>query len=318
MASVTAEKPKRATRATAETILAKRRQEQVEIVIAAYAILDEIEQLSGTLTPAEIRVDQAEWCLLWAAGFRERTKVELARQLAKARAVRELREKFGSVATIDAAKEKLRETELALETYQAELADIDVGSSDRPLAKQITQLQDRLKELETRRDSEAAALARLEGDYSTLQDRCPRPLKDAIKLRKDALHRSAECVRLDALDGRIKTLERLLDPDNSHGFRTASRERESWWRNYLAINCPEAVENPHNELKWKVNREKFNAYVASLENVELPALRAEQVELTAKCEALKETLASDVRELMEPWITTGELDPGLFTVAAAE
>jgi hypothetical protein len=318
MPSATKEKPSRSTRSTAETILAKRRQEQVEIVTASFALLDEIEKRSGNLAPAEIRVDQGEWCLLWAAGFRERNKCELARQLARSRGVRELREKFGSVATLDAAKAKLRDTETTLETHEAELSDIDVGPSGRPLAKQIKQLQDRLKELETRRDCEAAALARLEYEYAALQDRCPRPLKDAIKLRKDALHRSAESVRFDALDGRIKALERLLDPDNSHGFRTERSEPQSWWRHYLAINCPEAIENPHNELKWKLNREKFNAYVASLENVELPALRAEQVELTAKCEALKETLASDIRALMEPWITTGELDPGLFTVAATE
>jgi hypothetical protein len=214
-----------------------------------------------------------------------------------------------------AARTELLAADTALAEARAEIGDLETTEGAGPaLARQIAKLEKRLSFLTYQCEDAARKVAQIETQRSTLRDRAPQWLKQAVNRDTDAIRmKHPSYAARDAIAGKLDLVEKVLRAWNIEGrvdpacnkFEPNYQAKNWLYIAYARRWFPEAYEeNEKDSCQTRVNITKFSQHVDWLKSVEYPRLLAERERLTAEWE---QTVA-EISQPIERWVQTGEVN----------
>jgi hypothetical protein len=235
---------------------------------------------------------------------------EIRRRLQQHRHTLELRAQVGDPSILAAAQARLDECKHAERTARAELEDIDnVAEGATPvLARQIANLERRLKTLVAAREAAGQEVASIELRRKQLSDRAPEWLKEHVGIEISAARASssvcAEMQRIQPLFHSLRIVVTEFDRDRHHDVEYNCQpqqfdEKKFVYVQHARVHCPDMVRESHGVAR--VDESKFTARIEWLKTVEIPRLARELERLSAEWKSTVFDIEAPIRR----WAETG-------------
>jgi hypothetical protein len=271
----------RASIASGDMIVDAKREEALAVEVAAFHLLQEIEQrVIGELVPNSVLLTPREERLLSMGGVEYTSIHDLIRLLECVRAARESYQEF-SFDKLAAARQEVEEAKERLRTEQLQIGDLQgVNDTTEPvLVEQIKKLQSRLGELGREVLQAEFKVSTLLTHQKILENLAPQCVKKLRDVRNLELRATQEYQTFHRLKDEIRNVETLLlDVESPNG---CFRQRHSWDTliPYLVHNG--VITQSLVEDGFEIDREIIARHLKGLREIKLPALRS-QLEVAQK------------------------------------
>jgi hypothetical protein len=286
----------------------ERRHAQASAEFAAReALLNQVVQEygDGPFVPAKLHLSPGVWIMLEDAGCKG--GFEACRLLESHRATLRLRSEVGDPAILAAAKARLDECREVERTARAELTEIEVPDAATPaLARQITNLESRLKSVVEMREAAERHVAAIEGKRSRLREKVPQFLKDSVARTVGAVQAThATWWRHEEVFSEINFIKGMLAAWDLLP-KPSSGTRDQTLMNYCREKLPEALRIAGAEFSWAmmVDVDLLFEHVSWLRQTRLTELHTEKEQLAAKWLELRRELEAP----LDRWVQYGIID----------
>ncbi|MEQ8847509.1 hypothetical protein [Botrimarina sp.] len=229
---------------------------------------------------------------------------ELRRTLAKARAIREARERGVSRQAIAAAEAALEKARAAASDTAATLEDLDVGDDTAPaLERQIARLTSKYAELVGDVRSCEAELGRARRDYESLRGKAPQPLQRAVGDRRGEIKAGPAGDAFREARAALRAVEHAVRAYDAGAARTRGIDH-AYWRRYAAKHLPESILPASRHTTTRRVDEAALADHMEKQRAKLPELRRAMADAKA-------ALAAAIIEAEKPldvWAAAGRIE----------